>query len=84
MIGLYVYFVPPAGLVEEGEVLVSKLEVFLLVKRATEEVAGEVDLEQAHSRLLGQCHVQAAQGHVRQQAEVNNLFCQLAKGCVNI
>ena len=34
---------PPAGLVEEGEVIVSKLEVFLVVKGATEKFAGEVD-----------------------------------------
>ena len=64
---------PPAGLVEEGEVLVAEFEVFPLVKGAAEKIAGEVDLEQTHSRLLGQCHVPAGQGHVRQQAEVGLL-----------
>ena len=64
---------PPAGLVEEGEVLVAELEVFPLVEGAAEKVAGEVDLEQAHARLLGQGHVPAGQGHVRQQAEVGLL-----------
>ena len=64
---------PPAGLVEEGEVLVAELEVFPLVEGAAEKVAGEVDLKQAHARLLGQGHVPAGQGHVRQQAEVGLL-----------
>ena len=64
---------PPAGPVEEGEVLVAELEVFPLVKGAAEKIAGEVDLEQAHARLLGQGHVPAGQGHVRQQAEVGLL-----------
>ena len=64
---------PPAGLVEEGEVLVAEFEVFPLVKGAAEKVAGEVDLEQAHARLLGQGHVPAGQGHVRKQAEVGLL-----------